>query len=277
MDFVHHVTEDGLDWLEAVGLTDGNALHGFSTRLGGVSPAPWDSLNLGIGRGDDPGRVWENCRRFCAAIGGAETEKLVFSHQVHQAHVRVCTLADAGKGLVRERDYEADGLMTDVPGLPLMIFSADCIPVLFYDPVRRVAAACHAGWRGTALGIVAETVRCMGEVYGCERKDIRCAIGPGISRCCFETHADVPEALRDALGGEAEPFIEALSGGRFRVDLKGVNAFWAEKEGISRKNIVISADCTSCKRALYWSHRHTGPARGSMAAVIQLKAPVNGE
>ncbi|MCD7858012.1 MAG: peptidoglycan editing factor PgeF [Clostridiales bacterium] len=270
MEFRHHVTAQGLDWLEAVGFTDEGACHGFSTRLGGVSPAPWDSLNLGIGRGDDPERVRENCRRFCAAIGGADAERLVFSHQVHRADVRVCTLADAGKGLDRERDYEADGLMTDVPGLPLMIFSADCIPVLFYDPAGRVVAASHAGWRGTALGIVAVTLSRMEAVYGCRPADIRCAIGPGISRCCFETREDVPQAMRDALGAEAEDFIDPLPNGRFHVDLKGINRRWAEKGGVPPENIVISDDCTSCKRGLYWSHRHTGPARGSMAAVIQL-------
>lgn len=263
--------------MEAVGLTDGGALHGFSTRMGGVSPAPWDSLNLGIGRGDDPARVWENCRRFCAAIGGAETERLVMSHQVHRSGVRRCTEADGGKGLLKPRDYEADGLITDVPGLPLMIFSADCIPVLFYDPERRVVAACHAGWRGAAQGIVGETVRRMKEDYGCKAERIRCAIGPGISRCCFETRDDVPQAMEEALGAEAEGFIDRLPTGRFHVDLKGINGLWAEKAGIPAGNIVISDDCTSCKHTLYWSHRHTGPERGSMAAVIALKPLKNGE
>lgn len=271
MQFSHHITPSGLDWLAAEGFTDSGALHGFSTRRGGVSPAPWDSLNLGISRGDDPGRVRENCRRFCAAIGGADADRLVMSHQVHLSHVRACTEEDAGKGLDKPRDYDADGLMTDVPGLPLMIFSADCIPVLFYDPVRRVVAACHAGWRGTAQGIVGETVRRLRAVYGCRAENLRCAIGPGISRCCFETHGEVPEAMRASIGAEAEPFIDALGGGRFRVDLKGINALRAEKAGVPAGNIVISDDCTCCKHTLYWSHRLVGAARGTMAAVIQLR------
>lgn len=270
MNFVHNKTQNGLDILQAEGFTDAGAVHGFSTRRGGVSTGPLASLNLGIGRGDKLENVRENCRRFCAAIG-ADDQKLVMSKQVHRDAIRVCTMADAGKGLEKPRDYEADGLVTDVPGLPLMIFSADCIPILLYDPVRRVVGACHGGWRGTVLGIAGKTVRKMCEVYGCRAEDLRAAIGPGISKCCFETHADVPDAMRKAMGKEAEDFITPLPTGKFLVDLKGMNGRWMEKAGVFSDKIVISDDCTSCHPAIYWSHRHTGNARGSLAAVIQLK------
>lgn len=269
MYFIHKTGENGLDWLSAEGFTDSGAVHGFSTRLGGVSEGCLSSLNLGIARGDREENVRENYRRFCGAIG-AKAEGMVFSHQVHLDEVRVCTMADAGKGLDAPRDYDADGLITDIPGLPLVIFSADCIPILLYDPVRRIVGGCHAGWRGTAMGIAGKTVRRMREVYGCAPENIRCAIGAGISRCCFETHADVPEAMREALGKDAEPFIDTLPNGKFRVDLKAINGYWLEKAGVSSEKIVISDDCTSCHPDIYWSHRHTGPARGSMAAVIQL-------
>lgn len=120
------------------------------------------------------------------------------------------------------------------------------------------------------MGIAGKTVRRMAEVYGCEPADIRCAIGAGISRCCFETHADVPDAMTKIMGEDAAPFIDLLPNGKFRVDLKGINGYWLEKAGIMREKIVISHDCTSCHPDIYWSHRHTGPQRGSMAAVIQL-------
>jgi YfiH family protein len=269
MYFIHKHGENGLDWLSAEGLTDEKAVHGFSTRLGGVSTGCLSSLNLGVSRGDTLDNVRENYRRFCGAIG-AKSEGLVFSHQVHLDEVRVCTMEDAGKGIDRHRDYDADGLITDVPGLPLVIFSADCIPILFYDPVRRVVGGSHAGWRGTALGIAGKTVKKMQDVYGCRPADIRCAIGAGISRCCFETHADVPQAMLEAMGEDARPFIDTLPTGKYRVDLKGINAYWLEKAGILKEKIVISDDCTSCHPDIYWSHRHTGSARGSMAAVIQL-------
>lgn len=128
--------------------------HGFSTRLGGVSPAPWDSLNLGANRGDAPERVAENFRRFCSAAG-ADPAALVKNHQVHGDLVRPVTRRDVMSSSAEPGVYEADGLITDEPGLCLTIFSADCIPVLLLDPVRRCAAAVHAGWRGTALGIAA--------------------------------------------------------------------------------------------------------------------------
>ena len=270
-DLLEHREQNGLVWLESRAISaPGGAAHGFSTRLGGVSQGVFASLNLGHTRGDDPKAVRENYRRFCGATGVGETENLVLSHQIHEDTVRVCTLADRGKGLDRARDYDADGLMTDIPGLPLVIFSADCIPILFYDPVRRVVAACHAGWRGTALGIAAKTVRRMGEVYGCRPEHIRAAIGPGISQCCFTTHQDVPQAMEQAFGPLPEGLILPIPGeNRFRVDLKGINAWLLGRAGVTR--LDQSSDCTACHPEKYWSHRITGPARGSMAAVIALQ------
>ena len=262
---------EGVPFYAAGELNCGGAVHGFSTRLGGVSKSPFDSLDLGLGRGDDPADVAENFRRFCAAIGAEESPaRLVCSKQVHTDTVRTVTMADAGKGLLRERDYEADGLMTDVPGLVLAVFSADCIPILFHDPVRRVVAACHAGWRGTAMGIARKTVQRMGEVYGSDPGDIRCAIGPGISRCCFETDDDVPSAMRAALGNETEAFIDTHPNGKFHVDLKGINRHWLLSAGVPVEQITICSACTACDTATFFSHRRTGNARGSLAALIQL-------
>lgn len=244
--------------------------HGFSARLGGVSRGPYESLNLGLGKEKEaPDIKRENFRRFCAAIG-VDSTRLVCARQVHLDRVRVVTADDAGKGLDRERDYEADALITDVPGLPLAVFSADCTPILFHDPVRGVIGACHAGWRGTALGIAAKTVDKMARVYGCDPARIRCAIGPCISRCCFETREDVPRAMTAALGEEALPFLEDRRDGHFQMDLKGINALWLKKAGVLEKHIDISGDCTCCRPELYFSHRRTGLPRGAMAHIIQL-------
>ena len=193
--------ENGLVWFSAPRLNaNGGAVHGFSSRLGGVSRGYLTSLNLGTSRGDQIEHVRENFRRYGEAVGFDST-KTVFSQQVHRDDVRVVTEGDCGKGLYRERDYDsADGLVTNCPGVPLAIFSADCIPILFHDSVQRVVAACHAGWRGTAAGIVGKTVQVMTQTFGCQPKDIRMAIGPGISRCCFETHEDVPHAMWAVLG-----------------------------------------------------------------------------
>ena len=242
--------------------------HGFSTRTGGVSPAPWDSLNLGVGRGDDMDRVRENYRRFCAVLGTDE-HRAVLSKQVHEDNVRHVTAEDCGKGLFRERDYTSvDAMITDTPDIPLVVFSADCGIILLYDPVRRAVGAAHAGWRGAAAGIVYKTGRRMQETFGTDPRDLQAAIGAAIVPCCFETDADVPRALRDALGREAEPYI-TRRGQKGHVDLKGVNARWLEKAGVTQ--IDVCPDCTACRPDLYWSHRKTGLQRGEQAALIALK------
>ena len=247
------------------------ARHGFSTRLGGVSPAPWDNLNLGAGRGDDPANVRLNFNWFCSVIG-TDDEALVKNHQVHSDLIRPVTEADILPDPAQPGTFQADGLITDRPGLCLTIFSGDCIPILLYDPVRRCVAAAHAGWRGTAAGIAARAVEAMVRDYGCGPKNILAAIGPGIGPCCFETHADVPDGLRSRLGGEAESFIRPIPGreGKFSVDLKGANARWLERTGLTREHIAVCPACTACNLDLFWSHRVQGNARGSMAAMIQL-------
>ena len=246
------------------------AAHGFSTRLGGVSPAPWDSLNLGAGRGDEPARGAENFRRFCAAVG-ADPDALVKNHQVHSSVIRRVDRSDCLPDPSSPGVQEADGLITDRPGVCLTIFSGDCIPILLYDPVRRCVAAAHAGWRGTAAGIAARAAEAMIRDYGCDPDHILAAIGPGIGPCCFETHADVPDGLRAGLGADADPWIRPLPGGeKFLVDLKGANARFLERAGLSPAHIALCSACTACQSDLFWSHRKLGSRRGSMASVIQL-------
>jgi len=242
--------------------------HGFSTRLGGVSPAPWDSLNLGANRGDEGNNVAENFSRFRAAIGCAEGP-LVKNHQVHGTLVRSVTAADAEPPEL-PAPIDADGLVTDEAGVTLTVFSADCLPVLFYDPVRACIAAVHAGWRGTAAGIAAEAVKAMTQRYGCDAKNIRAAIGPGISHCCFETTGDVPAALREHLGEVAGSCITDHRSGKFHVDLKKANLLWLERAGLDRGHISVCDACTACDLDTFWSHRRTGNSRGSMAAMICL-------
>ena len=158
--------------------------------------------------------------------------------------------------------------MTNEPGAALVCFAADCTPVLLYDPVARAVGAAHSGWRGTAQGIAARTVEQMQRLYGCKPENIRAAIGPSIGQCCFETDGDVPDAMRAALGAAAEPFIERR-GEKFFVDNKGLCALWLKNCGVAQ--IDVSCDCTKCQPQRFWSHRVTGGARGSLAAVIMLR------
>ena len=265
MAFLTH-EHHGLVWLTASLLS--GIPHGFSTRKGGVSLPPWDSLDLGPGRGDDPAAVAENYRRFCGVLG-VSPERAVLSKQVHETTVRRCTQEDAGKGLQRERDYTADALITDVPGLPLTVFSADCGILLLHDPVQNAIGAIHAGWRGCAGGIVEKTVQELGRAYGSRPEDLLVAIGPCIGACCFETDDDVPQAMTGALGAEAAPYLEQ-HGPKWHVDLAGLNRQWLLRAGLSPAHITVCGLCTACRPDLFWSHRKMGEARGVQAAMICL-------
>ena len=263
-------TKNGVTFYSADGIdAAGGAAHGFSTRLGGVSEGMWASLNLGTNRGDDPDHVRENYRRFFAAIGGSG-ERLAMANQVHGAAVHTVTTADVHTDPYGKVVYEADGLMTDLPGVSLVVYSADCIPILFYDPVRRCVAAVHAGWRGTAAGIATAAVDRMKNVYGSRPEDILAAIGPGICPDCFETHEDVPNAMTAALGTGVLHHIKIKENGKFAVDLKAINVMRLEHAGLDRSHIAVSSLCTSCDSDKFWSHRKLGTNRGSMAAAIQL-------
>lgn len=247
----------------------GGVAHGFSTRQGGVSTGIFDSLNLGVSRGDDPDHVRENYHRFLAAVGAPDS-LLAACNQVHGTEIRNLTTADLKHDPYDKTPLDADGILTAIPGVTLTVFSADCIPVLLYDPKRRVIAALHAGWRGTAAGIVTAAVEQMTALYGTDPSDILAAIGPGIDKCCFETHEDVPNAMTSALASESLPFIDLLENGKFTVDLKGINARRLELAGVDPTHIDLCRDCTCCQEELYWSHRRQGTQRGSMASVITL-------
>ena len=243
--------------------------HGFSTRPGGVSPAPWDSLNLGPSRGDEMENVRENYRRFCAVLG-TDPERAVLSQQTHTANVRRVTAEDAGKGLSRPRDYrDVDALITDVPGLALTVFSADCGVILLHDPVHQAVGAVHAGWRGCAAGILERTVQAMTAAFSTEPAGLLAALGPCIGPCCFESDADVPQAMRAALGADAEPFL-SWRAPKWHIDLAGLNRQWLLRAGLRPEHIEVSGLCTACRPELFWSHRKMGERRGVQAAMIAL-------
>jgi len=246
-------------------------IHGFSTRLGGVSRPPFDSLNLGVSRGDAPDAVEENYRRFCAVVG-TDPRRVVLSQQTHDANIRLVTEEDAGKGLWRLRDYrKIDALITAAPDLPLTVFSADCGTLLLYDPVQRAAGAVHAGWRGCAAGIVEKAAAEMSRCFGTDPSDLLAALGPCIGACCFETDEDVPAAMRAALGPDAEPYLERC-GRKYHVDLAGLNRQWLLRAGLLPEHIDVCGLCTSCHPELFWSHRKMGDARGAQVAMIALSS-----
>ena len=176
--------------------------------------------------------------------------------------------SDCGKGLFCNQPDVCDGLITNEPGVALVCFAADCTPILFYDPVQRVVAAIHAGWRGTANGIARKAVEKMIAEFGSRPEDICAAIGPSISQCCFETDIDVPQAMLRAFGDEANAFIEKR-GEKYFVDNKGLNKLWLTRAGVTK--IDVSPACTMCQPERFWSHRVTKGYRGSQTGIIELQ------
>lgn len=240
--------------------------HCFTTRLGGVSAGTLSSLNIGAHRGDDPANVAQNY----AILGQAldfDPSCLVLTRQTHSTVIRAVTAADAGKGVDHSLYPECDGLITCTPGVGLTVFAADCTPVLLHDPVTGAVGAVHAGWRGTAGGIVRKAVEAMTAHYGCDPKNIRAAIGPNIGACCFATDADVPQALTAALPEAAEAIRR--QDGKYYPDLKRINALWLEQAGV--EHMELSRDCTFCDARRFWSHRRDGAGRGSQGAIIICK------
>jgi len=241
--------------------------HCFTTRLGGVSKAHLHALNLGMHRGDDPRNVEENYRILGNAVGFT-TDMLVLTKQIHSDIVRKVGREDTGHGVLYEDYPPCDALITNEAGVALVVFTADCTPILLHDPVTGAVGAVHAGWRGTAAGIAAKTVTAMAEAYGCEPKNIRAVIGPNIGPCCFQTDGDVPEAMEDALGESAKPYIRQADE-KFYVNLKEMNALWLRRAGV--EEIDIAPHCTACQSDLFWSHRVTRGERGAQGAVIVCK------
>ncbi len=254
------VTFGGLEILTAGGIS---VPHGFTTRRGGVSTGVFDSLNLGAHRGDDPENVAKNHGLLAAALGYAP-ENLVMTRQVHSDIVRAVTKADH-LGFDHHGYPESDALITCDPGTALLVFTADCTPILLQDPVTGAVGAIHAGWRGTAADIAGKTAKAMQTHFGCDPKNIRAAIGPNIGQCCFETGPEVPQAIREALGAAADSAISA-KGEKYYVNLKEINALILRRAGV--RHIDISEDCTVCQSSRFWSHRVTGGQRGSQGAVI---------
>ena len=257
--------ENGLVYMTSSVL---GAKHAFTTRFGGVSEGIFSSLNLGSNRGDDPDAVRENYRRVCALMGAGIDEAAV-TKQVHGNVVRVVTEDDRHECMSLV-PYEADGLVTDRRGLPLMCFTADCVPALLCDKDAGVIAAVHCGWRSSVGDILKNAVDAMCAL-GAKKEDICCALGPAIGSCCFETDDDVPAAITAWLGGETEGLFARRADGKTMVDLRAANRRRLLQLGVRTENVDVSAECTFCSHDKYWSHRYTKGQRGSQAAVIVLR------
>ena len=262
--------------------------HAFTTRAGGVSEGVCSTLNLSFARGDREEAVRENFRRLAAELGAGE-DRFVFTDQTHTTNIRVVTEEDAGKGLVRPKDYtDVDGLVTDVPGIVLSVFTADCVPVFLADPVHRVIGLMHSGWRGTAGRISEKALRLMKERYGTDPADVICAIAPSICQECYEISRDVAEIFGEAFSGHEEeiltsplqkngtedPVTKYLAGGReddkFHLDLWQANRIVLEEAGALPSHIAVTDICTCCNPEILFSHRASHGKRGNLGAFLMI-------
>jgi YfiH family protein len=250
--------------------------HGISTRHGGVSRRPYDTLNLGYSTPDDEDHVVENRARFSDAVG-ATPDTLMTAHLTHGTEISVFSAARSDRwprahypvraGSHRSAwVFETDGVVGDVTGLTFLLTAADCTPVLFWDRSQGVVGAAHAGWRGTARGIMGNVIRAMTESFGTDPSDLVAGIGPSMGPCCYTVGEDVIETFADS---HIEPAL--VSGnGPTRLDLWESNYHQLVAAGVPSSSIEIMGLCTGCHVSTFFSHRAEGGRTGRMACAIGL-------
>ena len=248
--------------------------HGFSTRKGGVSKEHLTSLNLSFSVEDARENVLENFRRIGERFGKTP-EDFVLSKQSHETKVLKVGTKDRGKGITKERDYEGiDALITDEEGLILSCFSADCVPILFYDPIRKAVGACHSGWRGTKGKILQNVVEEMRKHFSSNPAEILIAIGPSICKEQYVVSEDLALSFLEDypdLGEDTASPIQRISKDKFQLDLWDLNRRIALNCGIKEENISISGYCTMENPELFFSHRYSQGKRGLQGAFICLQ------
>lgn len=242
--------------------------HAFSMRYGGISPSPYNSLNLSYNTDDDLHHVNHNIKVFMSEL--SIKNSFLFLNQIHSDNV---FLLENIENIHRTLYY--DSVITNLPEVPLIILTADCLSVLLYDPVMRVIGAAHAGWRGTALGIIEKTVTMMVGHFFSKPEDIIAALGPAIGICCYEVDDAVLGKFM-ARGASKEEWNVATGGverkkdGNWMFDLTSANSFQLLKAGLKRTNISSSHLCTFCKKDRYFSYRRDGKKTGRQGSVIVM-------
>ena len=246
--------------------------HLFSTRMGGASRGIYSSMNLSFSRGDNKEDVDENFRRI-AQILDSTPEHIVCSKQTHTTNVRKVTEEDLGKGVVRETDYDdVDGLITNVPGIILATFYADCVPLYFVDVKKGAIGLSHSGWRGTVNRMGQVTLQAMKRAYGTEPSDVMAAIGPSICQDCYEVGEEVADAFRKSFPNEWEYLIrKGKEEGKYQLDLQETNRIILLAAGVLPENIAVTDICTCCNSELLFSHRGSNGKRGNLGAFLELR------
>jgi YfiH family protein len=257
----HH--KDPLRTYSFESLDETGLVHAVFTRRGGVSPAPWDSLNLGGTVGDDPARVKVNRTRAFQAMG-RNTNTLFDAWLVHGIKV-VC--ADTPRDL-NSLPPKADAILTDRPEVTLFMRFADCVPILLHDPVRQVVGIVHAGWMGTVRAVVGTAIRTMSTHYGSVPQDIRAAIGPSIAAHHYPVGDEVVQKVHQAFGMDAGGLLPS-SNGAVQFDLWAANRLVLEQSGV--QHIEVAGLCTACHPDDWYSHRAEFGQTGRFGVLAALK------
>jgi len=263
--------------------------HFFTTRLGGVSEGIYESLNLSFSLEDQKENVTENYKRVAKALE-CSCDDIVLTAQTHTNSFRIVTKEDAGKGVVRPSDFhDIDGLLTKEKGIALSVFTADCIPILYFDPVKEVIGTSHCGWRGTASLMQSKIVQTMGKEFGSHPEDIYVVMGPGICQNCYEVSQDVADVFFDIekrtkkslkelsakemydAEGNACIVRKGKQAGKYHVDLWLANLCILMQEGVLPEHVSISNYCTAQNSQYLFSHRATQGKRGIMGGFIRMK------
>lgn len=246
--------------------------HLFTTRKGGVSRGIFSSMNLSFTRGDEPEAVKENYRRI-AEILQCSPEDFVCADQTHTTNIRRVTWQDRGKGVSREKDYrDVDGLITDVPGIVLVTFFADCVPLYFVDEKKRAVGLAHSGYKGTRNRMGRHMVEAMCQEFGSHREDIKAVIGPSICVNCYEVGAEVAKEFAEEFPEAAARILKpGKQPGKYQLDLWETNVHILLTAGIRQENLMVTDICTCCNPQELFSHRASGGKRGNLGAFLGLR------
>ena len=246
--------------------------HGFSTRIGGVSEGYLGSMNLSFTRGDKEEAVRENYIRMAKALR-VDADSFVFSQQTHTTNGRAVSFQDKGRGLLTPLTYQdVDGLITNVPGLTLTTFYADCVPLYFVDPVHKAIGLSHSGWRGTVGRMGAVTLQRMQEEYGTDPANVIAAIGPSICQDCYEVSEDVIQEFQNTFEPKFhKQLFYRKENGKYQLNLWAANEIVLTEAGVPREQIAITNVCTCCNGDKLFSHRASQGRRGNLAAFLALK------
>ena len=244
--------------------------HCFTTRQGGVSQGIYNNLNTSLTKSDLRENVLGNLERVCSAIE-VDYKKLVFSHQVHGDTIRVVTEEDIGKGITIQSDIKSvDALITNVAGVPMITFYADCVPVFILDPVNKAVGLAHSGWKGTTFKIAVKTIQKMSEVYGTNPKDCLVGIGPSIEMKCFKIKEDAAALFKQSFNNW-EVFMNKIDEEHYTADLWLAIKQMLMSIGVQEENITTSGLCTYCNEDLFFSHRRDKGSTGSLSSIIELR------